>query len=281
MLYPDRGEVISNARKGSEIMKEKIKYWPVLLMVLLSVSGCTTSVNNSNSTAEYKTNFQYESADSAFTGISVNNVNGTVEVIGVDSLTGLQVSGEKKVTDQTAVDAENHIGDISIEMDSSGSTFSIITHQPNSSGNRNYEVDYTIYVPSDWKTAITNVNGNVTVTNISADADVDLANGAVAANGITGNLKTIIQNGSINADMVLPPGDTCNLSTTNGQIILTIPRSTSATVSATVVNGAVSTSNLSIAATSASQTHIAGTIGKGEGSIALNAVNGTIALNGK
>jgi hypothetical protein len=266
---------------GDETMKEITKKWPVLLTVLMFIAGCTISVNNNNPTAQYSKAFQYASTDSSFTGISINNVNGTIEVVGVDSLSGIQVSGEKKVTDQTETEAENHIGDISVEMDSSGNTFSIITHQPTSGGNRNYEVDYKIHIPIGWKVAIVNINGDITVTNISDDVSVTVTNGMVSTNSVTGNLETVIQNGNINADVVLPSGDACDLNTTNGQIILTVPRSTSATVTASVVNGTVSISNLPIVETSTSETHITGTIGKGESSISLNAVNGTIELNGK
>ncbi len=262
-------------------MKENTKIWSVLLTILIFIAGCTTSVNNSNPTAQFTEAFQYASTGSSFMGVSVNNVNGTIEVVGVDSLTGIQVSGEKKVTDQTETAAEGHIGDISIEIDSSGNTFSIITHQPNSSGNRNYEVDYKIYVPIGWNVAIVNINGNITVTNISNDVNVDVTNGTVDADSITGNLETVVQNGNINADVVLPSGDECDLNTTNGQIVLTVPRSTSATVTASVVNGTVSISNLSIVETLTSQTRITGTIGKGESSISLSAVNGTIELKGK
>lgn len=262
-------------------MKENTKNLSVLLTVLMFIAGCTISVNNSKPNAQYTEAFQYASTDSSFTRISINNVNGTIEVVGVDSLSSIQVSGEKKVTDQTETEAEDHIGDINIEIDSSDNTFSIITHQPNSSGSRNYEVDYKIYVPIGWKVAVANINGNISVTNISNDVAVDVTNGMVSANSVTGNLETVIQNGNINADIVLPSGDACNLNTTNGQIVLTVPRSTSATVTASVVNGTVSISNLSIVETSASKTHIAGTIGKGESSISLNAVNGTIELNGK
>jgi len=263
-------------------MRCKINSCFIFLAGLMFLPGCRTTVNINNPTAEFTAAFQYASSDSSVEELNINNVNGTVEVIGVDSLKSIQLSGQKMVTAQTETEAEDHIGDISIEMDSSGNIFSVITHQPNSSGNRNYEVDYKIYVPARWNVSIENINGNVTTTDINNDVGIQVTNGLVATNNVVGNLVAVLQNGGITTDITtLPPGDTCKLVTTNGQIALTIPKSISAAITASVVNGTVSTSNLSITETSASQTYLAGTIGKGGSLISLSAVNGTIQLNGK
>ena len=87
-------------------------------------------------------------------------------------------------------------------------------------------------------------------------------------------------NGSIESTVVLPTNETIDLFATNGSIELNIPISTSAEFSATVGIGQINVSNLNILDTISTNRSLTGTLGIGEGSIALSTANGNIDVIG-
>lgn len=259
-------------------MNCKVGYSVAILSAFMLLAGCSINVNNGNSQYEYSEDFSFVMPVAQYDEISVDNINGNIEIVGVDSLNEVQVSGKKIVQDESVDEAKSHISDISIDILSSETALTIRTTQPNSSGGRTYQVDYEIQVPSGWKAMVTNINGTLEVKSIKNSVNATLTNGTLSANDITGDLRANLTNGNIDADVTLPVNSTCQLNTTNGNIVLAVPRSTSATVSASVVNGSVAVSDLSIALSSNSRTHLSGTMGKGESTISLSTVNGTIQL---
>jgi len=86
-------------------------------------------------------------------------------------------------------------------------------------------------------------------------------------------------NGQIQAKVTLPTDGVIAMSTVNGGINLNIPQSTSAEFSASVVNGTISTDLILINLVS-TPTSLTGTLGTGEGTIALSTVNGSISVWG-
>lgn len=87
-------------------------------------------------------------------------------------------------------------------------------------------------------------------------------------------------NGRIEAEMTLPPGAACNMTTTNGSIALEIPSDTSASLDARTTNGTVRVSNLTVKDSSSRGNGLEGTLGEGDGSIFLRTTNGNIVVKG-
>jgi DUF4097 and DUF4098 domain-containing protein YvlB len=125
------------------------------------------------------------------------------------------------------------------------------------------------------------VNGTVAVEKISGSLQVESTNGNVDCREILGDCEVALVNGQIECDVVLPIEGSCGLTTVNGNIILAIPDTTSSQLEAKLTNGSVSISGLQIKNMVSSRTSVSGTLGNGGGSIQLTTVNGNIEVQGK
>jgi DUF4097 and DUF4098 domain-containing protein YvlB len=141
-------------------------------------------------------------------------------------------------------------------------------------------VEYDIIVPSDFMVITTQVNGSIDIVDIENSVDVLNVNGDIRLSDIVGGVVTDVVNGSIAATVTLPVNDTIDLITDNGSIELRIPRSTSAVLGGSVVDGAIHTSNIEFADLVQTSHSLTGTLGNGEGVIELWAGNGNINLIG-
>jgi DUF4097 and DUF4098 domain-containing protein YvlB len=87
-------------------------------------------------------------------------------------------------------------------------------------------------------------------------------------------------NGQITASVTLPSAGEIDMSLVNGNVDLRIPQTTSAQFSATVAIGSISLTNLSLSNETVTPNSRTGTLGGGDGTISLDAGNGTIAVQG-
>ena len=258
----------------------KSRHLLLLMLLLFVVAGCQINDYDPDPNFEYRENFLYARAVSGRSEVFITNVNGTITVLGIDTLSEVQISGTKIVKDQSEDAATRHMSDITIDVKESPSAFTIKTLQPNTSGGRTYEVDYEILVPSTWRTTVTNVNGDVVIHNIRNTVTSSVVNGTVNATDISGNTTITVTNGSINGKVNLPENGTCALTLVNGNVTLLVPSTLSASVSATVALGTVSISGLPIAYTTNERTSVVGIVGGGKGTVRLSSVNGTVRLLG-
>lgn len=230
---------------------------------------------------EYRENFQMSKDVHGQIELSLQNTNGSVTVLGSSGVNEVRISGKKIVQDLSLEEAKQHIEDIRIEIVETASALNIRTIQPNSSGGRTYRVDYEIQLPNTWRVTVGNVNGQVDIRTIKNQVKINVSNGQVEVSELEGDFYADVTNGGISARGMLPEKGTCDLSTMNGAIELAIPRTTSATVSASTTNGSVSVSNLLLQLEMSSRTRVIGKLGDGKGTIKLSAVNGAITLKGE
>ena len=99
--------------------------------------------------------------------------------------------------------------------------------------------------------------------------------------GIAGGILANVENGDIEATVVLPLNDSIDLSVRNGSLVLSIPTSTSTEFVATVHGvGEIFVTNLHFTDTLSTGNSLTGTLGNGEGSTVLSTVNGKIEVIG-
>lgn len=252
----------------------------LFLALMLASAGCDINDFNADPGAEYRDSFLFTKAVATRSELIVTNINGNVIVIGIDTLSDVRISGTKIVRDQTVDGARQHIGDIEIDIVEANSMLSIKTLQPNTSSGRTYQVDYEVLVPTSWKVTVTNVNGNLEITNIRNTVTATTVNGTVNASDISGNANVNVTNGTITGKVYLPENGDCRFSLVNGNVTLLVPRTTSASVSASVTNGSITVSNLSLVYSTNSRISVTGVAGAGKGSIRLSSVNGLVQLVG-
>ena len=194
--------------------------------------------------------------------LRLEGVNGEVWLRGSDAPGPILITGHKRVRSESQADADAHLGDVQVQVVEGADEILVATDQPRT-GNRSYQVDYQITLPRGFHVEVEHVNGAVKLEGLESGAEVDLANGL-----ITG-------------DLTLPPGGTIDLYTTNGEIELEVQRDASAKLSATVSNGTITTSNLTLTGQVSFPRSLTGTLGEGDGTIRLQLVNGDIRVRGR
>jgi DUF4097 and DUF4098 domain-containing protein YvlB len=98
--------------------------------------------------------------------------------------------------------------------------------------------------------------------------------------GVHGSVSVDLINGAIGARLSLPAGATVDMATVNGVVQLDIPETTSAQLTADVVNGAITLSNLDLHNSVSTRTSLRGTLGEGRGRVSLRTTHGNIGVAG-
>jgi len=274
----------------------------IIIAAAISFHSC---INNSvddnvvnNTQNEAKESFYYEIADIGFTTLQMDAINGEIEVIALSLIDTVIIEGERIVRSESIADAEEHLPLLQVIIDQSSQILKIRTEQPNQSNGRNYQINYKLQIPADWMQDIEQLNGNISssggqesieirstngnifLNNCQTNVEAVLTNGNITITNVTGSVFAYLTNGNIISQIILPLGGECEHSTINGNIQLSIPQTTSAEFSATTTNGGVNTFNLDLQNSQISPKSVSGTLGDGQGRIALESVNGNISASG-
>ncbi|MBT8398326.1 MAG: DUF4097 family beta strand repeat protein [Gemmatimonadetes bacterium] len=189
-------------------------------------------------------------------------VNGKVSFEGSDDPTMVRVTGTRRVRSESQEDADSYLAMVQVSVSELDEEILIETLQPRNDG-RNYEVDYTVALPRQLKAYVKTVNGEVSLTGLMADVDVDLTNGKIAA------------------DLYLPSEGAIDLFTVNGEIDLKVQQEASAQFKATLTHGTISDANLDLQDRVSTPRSLTGRLGDGSGRIQLGLVNGDIRAEGR
>jgi len=212
--------------------------------------------------------------------LEIEGINGSITITGKSGISTAQIWGEKSVASDSYEDAEAHLQYLEVQISDKTDKISVETDQPSVTSGRSYQVIYNAIIPADWDVAIENVNGKILIDSLNGDVSVGLVNGDVVLTEISGDIAVCVTNGTVYGKMNLPTNGFCTISTVNGQIQLSIPQTTSATLGAKVTNGTVSVSNLTLNNMVSSQHSMSGVLGGGQGTITVETVNGSITVTG-
>jgi hypothetical protein len=252
----------------------------LILAVLLLSTACEDDVTGSNPRFTAEAPFSFEVQRAARTELRLEGVNGTIEITGDPAATSVSVTGMRRVESDSQEDADAHLPDLTVDVDSTDTSVIVRTEQPSVSSGRGYIVDYTISLPVTFTVNAVNANGEISVNTLTSDVVIHNANGRIRATAIEGNATMGLANGEIIASVTIPDGGTIEANVANGEIILGIPQTTSAEFSAMVATGSITTTNLTLSNITQTPTSLTGTLGDGDGSISLGVGNGTITVDG-
>jgi hypothetical protein len=251
-------------------------------LILASLAlGCGDDVSGPRSHDSVATeDFHYSFEVSEHILVSVAGVNGDINVMGLADTDSIVISGTRRVTSDDPVDAAEHLDLLTVEVENEAGVVSAVTHQPEHSDGRIYEVDYRVYIPEDLAVTITDVNGTIYIRSVAEPVTVSHVNGAVNLDGISASVMCSVVNGTIEGDVTLPLDGVIGMEVVNGEVDIEIPAATSAMFLAGVVNGSISVTGLVLEDMVSSATSLSGRLGEGRGTIGLAVVNGTIAARG-
>jgi DUF4097 and DUF4098 domain-containing protein YvlB len=214
--------------------------------------------------------------------ISLENINGDVEVIGVAGNT-VDITAVKKAG------TEEYLNNIEILIEDSPNAIAIEVEHPNSGikGMFNWgkdgsgSVHFTLRVPvSANLDAVESVNGEVSVEGVNGMVRAGTVNGDVRASGLKGdaNLETV--NGSVEATFdQFGAGQKVNCESVNGRLTVYLPEDADVSVTAETINGGIDGSDFNLKVDKGFVGRdMAGDIGNGGGRLSMDTVNGAIKV---
>ena len=257
----------------------------ILLSLLVFITACDVRVidsddNVANTNFFAAETFSFDLAVQNQTRLNLTAINGPVEVIGVAGATTAKIFGERRVESESAADAKAHLHELEVRVSDRQSEIVVNTIQPDNAHGRNYKVTYHLRIPNTWKFAVDHVNGTVTIDSLKNDVSLKVVNGNVQLREIFCSVTAELVNGQLTGKLWLPVQGTCKMTTVNGQILLNIPKATTADFAASVTNGEISLANLSLHNSVSTPQSLRGKLGDGQGTIALSTVNGNISVSG-
>jgi len=204
--------------------------------------------------------------------VSLSNINGDVEITGWNK-NEVQIDAVKTARDQQRLDEAR------IDVNTSSNSVEIETHYPSHLVNNNpASVHYTLHVPQNARIDKVNlVNGSLDVQRVSGEINANLVNGKLRASDLAGEADLATVNGSVEANYTsLNNVREIKLKSVNGSVNLLLPQSPNAEVSASTVNGSISTDFPLTVKGHWIGKNMSGTLGSGGVHIALSNVNGSI-----
>jgi hypothetical protein len=212
--------------------------------------------------------------------VKVTGANGSIRIWGVAGAHEVVVDAVRRVRSDSRRDAEEHLGDVQVSVQTGPQEFEIKTVQPNHPDGRSYIVDYEITVPAHFLPIVTQGNGSIRLEGIHADMEVTNGNGNVALVDVTGSSWVSVGNGEISARTFLPTGGQIVHSIGNGTLFLSVQPMVSATFGAQVGNGTIRVTGLDLQQVVSSPRQLKGVLGSGAGLIDLSIGNGQINVQG-
>jgi DUF4097 and DUF4098 domain-containing protein YvlB len=209
---------------------------------------------------------------------SLNNINGSVVI------TSWQENTIKVIANISAETQESY-DDVTINMKQQGKNVSVQTEYKENAYRQNKQaarVNYQVWLPEDANLSdIELVNGDLSIENISGEIDAEVVNGSIKATQLSGNSEISAVNGSVNVSYKAQAGDvdSIEIETVNGRIELFIPPSINANVSADTMHGTIKTAfGLTAKKSTFSGYNLRGEIGSGGTKIDLDSINGSIKV---
>lgn len=163
--------------------------------------------------------------------------NGGVSVKGWDQ-NQLLIRARVQTGAPTAAEAEALSRQIRIET----SGAKIFASGPESRKDYNWSVSYEVFVPRRADLSIETTNGGIAIADVNGRIDFTALNGGVVLKRVGGAVRGSTTNGGLVIELTGDrwDGDSLDVSTTNGGVIMSVPENYSAHLQTGTVNGSVS-----------------------------------------
>ena len=162
--------------------------------------------------------------------------NGGVSVKGWDQN---QVFVRARV--QTGAPTEAEAAELArqIKIETSGSK--IFASGPESRQDHHWDVSYEVFVPRRSDVSIETHNGGIAIADVSGKIDFEAMNGGVVLKRVGGAVRGSTTNGGLVIELTGDrwDGETLDVSTTNGGVIMSVPENYSAHLETGTVNGSL------------------------------------------
>jgi DUF4097 and DUF4098 domain-containing protein YvlB len=248
------------------------------LVALLATGLVAVALTRANDYS-FKEPFRKAGAFSATGSVTLENVNGNIEIRTWDK-NEILIEGEKSAK------TEEELKAVDLTMDVSESRAAIKVRLPKRSGSWFFgntiraSVRFTLTVPATATLdRIATVNASVTVDGARGKAQIETVNGTIHATDLGGSARARTVNGQINATFTsTSAGQEFSCGTVNGSITVGLPKDAGVALRTSVVNGHVDCDFPLTLTKSSGKRHLSGTIGDGRASLEAETVNGSIHI---
>ena len=209
---------------------------------------------------------------------SLNNINGAVEI----SSWSAQVI---KVEATISADHQEAINRVKVKMQQNGQKVSVETDYEEHStwrNNQSAKVTYRVWLPAETNLSeIELVNGSLRIENVSGEIKAQVVNGSIKATGLTKNSEINSVNGSIKVyyNSVSSDLKDIDIETVNGSIKLYLPSDINAKLDIETMHGSIKTEfGINSQDNTFTGHNLRGDIGSGDIDINMESVNGSIKV---
>jgi len=163
--------------------------------------------------------------------------NGGVSVKGWDQN---QVLVRARVQTAAPTAAEAEALGRQVRVETSGAK--IFASGPENRRDYNWNVSYEVFVPRRADLSLETTNGGIAIADVNGRIDFNAMNGGVVLKRVGGMVRGSTMNGGLVVELAGErwDGDSLDVSTTNGGVILSVPENYSANLQTGTVNGSVS-----------------------------------------
>jgi len=209
---------------------------------------------------------------------SLSNINGEVDIVSWSD----QVI---KVEATISADNQDEIDRVKVKMNQSGDKVSVETDYEDNSkwgNNQSAEVTYKVWLPVETNlSGIELVNGSLNIENVSGEIKAQVVNGSIKATGLTKNSEINSVNGSVKVyyQSVSSELKDIDIETVNGSIKLYLPSDVDANLDLETMHGSIKTEfGISSQENTFTGHNLRGDIGSGNIDINMESVNGSIKV---
>jgi hypothetical protein len=213
--------------------------------------------------------------------LRVEGIDGTVLVRGEPGRSHLSIHAVRRVRAEDSEVANSLLDHVNVFVWETPSETVVQTVQPDLASEVQFEIDYLISVPSAAEVTVVVSNGAVRVSGIEADLWVESQSGEVMLRDLEGSVWVDLAEGSIDTDMVLPPGHVLVHRVGNGGARVRVQKDVSAEFLARVATGTIDIDGLSLLRRAPSASTIEGVLGTGDGVIHLDVREGWVEVKGR
>ncbi|HWF89570.1 MAG TPA: hypothetical protein VN659_12080 [Pyrinomonadaceae bacterium] len=200
--------------------------------------------------------------------------NGGVSVKGWDQN---QVLVRARVQTGAPTAAEAQALGQQVRIETSGSK--IFASGPENRQNYHWDVSYEVFVPRRTDLSLETHNGGIAIADVNGRIDFSAVNGGVVLKRVGGAVKGSTANGGLVVELTGDrwDGETLDVSTTNGGVIMSVPENYSAHLETGTVNGGV-TVDFPVTVQGRLTKQIALNLGSGGATVRATTTNGGVHL---
>jgi len=200
--------------------------------------------------------------------------NGGVSVKGWDQH---QILVRAKV--QTAAPTESEARALAQQVRIETGGAKIFASGPESRRDYHWSVSYEVFVPRRADLSLETHNGGISITDVNGRINFNAVNGGVVLRRVGGAVKGSTTNGGLNIELSGDrwDGESLDVSTTNGGVVMSVPENYSAQLETRTVNGSVST-DFPVSTEGKVPKQIALNLGSGGATVKATTTNGGVRL---